>query len=176
MTRSGLLRRARAVRLMVFDVDGVFTDGRLWYGPAGEMMKVFHVFDGHGVKMLHASGIRTAILSARNTPAVSARAAELGIAHVRQGIADKAAAFDALLGELGLAAGAAAYMGDDVIDLPVLARCGLACAPANGHPLVRRRAHYVSRARGGHGAVREVCELLLRAQGTFDTAQGAATA
>ncbi len=155
---------------MLFDVDGVLTDGRLWYGPAGEALKAFHTLDGHGLKMLAASGVALAILSGRSSAAVTQRAAELGIAHVLQGIDDKRAAFEQLLGGLGLSAEAAGYMGDDVVDLPVLTRCGLACAPCDAHELVRRRAHLVSRAPGGRGAAREVCEIVMRAQGTFDSA------
>jgi 3-deoxy-D-manno-octulosonate 8-phosphate phosphatase (KDO 8-P phosphatase) len=165
-----VLERAQRVRLMLFDVDGVLTDGRLWYGPSGEALKAFHTLDGHGLKMLAASGVVTAILSGRSSPAVALRAAELGIEHVLQGIDDKGAAFRALLAGLGLAADAAGYMGDDVVDLPVLRACGLACAPREAHELVLRQAHYVSRASAGAGAAREVCELLMRAQGTLDAA------
>jgi len=167
---SEVLERARRVRLMLFDVDGVLTDGRLWYGPSGEEMKAFHTLDGHGLKMLAASGVVTAILSGRSAAAVARRASELGIEHVLQGIDDKDAAFRSLLGRLGVSAQAAGYMGDDVVDLPVLRGCGLACAPREAHELVLRHAHYVSRAPAGAGAAREVCELLMRAQGTLEAA------
>jgi len=165
-----VLERARRVRLMLFDVDGVLTDGRLWYGSSGEEMKAFHTLDGHGLKMLAASGVVTAILSGRNSPAVALRASELGIEHVLQGIDDKGAAFRALVARLGVSEQAAGYMGDDVVDLPVLRSCGLACAPREAHELVLRHAHYVSRASAGAGAAREVCELLMRAQGTLEAA------
>lgn len=155
---------------MLFDVDGVLTDGRLWYGPSGDTLKAFHTLDGHGLKMLAASGVVTAILSGRSSPAVTLRATELGIAHVLQGIEDKGAAFRKLLAELGVTAQAAGYMGDDVVDLPVLRSCGLACAPREAHALVLRHAHYVTRAGAGAGAAREVCELLMRAQGTLEDA------
>ena len=164
------LERARRVRLMIFDVDGVLTDGRLWYGPDGEELKVFHSFDGHGMKMLARSGVATALLSARSSRAASARAAELGVAHVVQGAEDKLAAFQALIGRLGLQAAAAGFMGDELVDLPVLRRCGFACAPREAPKLVRRHVHYSARAAAGAGAVREVCELLMRAQGTLDQA------
>ena len=155
---------------MLFDVDGVLTDGRLWYGPSGETLKAFHTLDGHGLKMLAASGVVTAILSGRSSPAVALRASELGMGHVLQGIDDKREAFQALLGRLGLTAEAAGYMGDDVVDLPVLLSCGFACAPREAHELVLRHAHYVARAGAGAGAAREVCDLLMRAQGTLDEA------
>jgi 3-deoxy-D-manno-octulosonate 8-phosphate phosphatase (KDO 8-P phosphatase) len=164
------LERARRVRLMVFDVDGVLTDGRLWYGPRGEELKAFHTLDGHGLKMLAQSGIPTAILSGRSSAAVAARAAELGIAHVLQGAQDKAAGFAALLARLGVQPAEAGCMGDDVPDLPVLERCGFACAPREAHATVLRAAHYVTTASAGAGAAREVCEYLLRAQGKLDAA------
>jgi 3-deoxy-D-manno-octulosonate 8-phosphate phosphatase (KDO 8-P phosphatase) len=164
------LERARRVRLMVFDVDGVLTDGRLWYGPQGEALKAFHTLDGHGLKMLQQSGISAALLSGRSSPAVAQRAAELGIAHVLQGASDKAAAFGALLARLALEPAQAGGMGDDVPDLPVLERCGFASAPREAHERVRRAAHYVAAAPAGAGAAREVCEFLLRAQGKLDAA------
>jgi len=158
---------------MLFDVDGVLTDGRLWYGPAGETLKVFHVLDGHGIKLLMQTGTAVALLSGRSSPAVSARAGELGIARVLQGIDDKLAAFEALAAELRIPAAETGYMGDEVIDLPVMRRCGFACAPAQAHERVRASAHYVTRAPGGRGAVREACEYLLRAQGRLETALAA---
>ena len=165
---SDALERARRVRLMIFDVDGVLTDGRLWYGPGGEELKAFHSFDGHGMKMLAKSGVATALLSGRSSRAASLRAAELGVAHVLQGIEDKLAAFEALLARLGLQAAAAGFMGDELVDLPVLRRCGFACAPREAPELVRRHVHYRAEAAAGAGAVREVCELIMQAQGTLD--------
>ena len=167
---NAALERAKRVRLMIFDVDGVLTDGRLWYGPEGETMKAFHTLDGHGIKMLGASGVASAILSGRRSQAVARRAAELGIAHVLQGIEDKRAAYSELLSQLGLAADATGYVGDDVVDLPVLVRCGLACAPREAPPEVRQRVHYVCAAPAGAGAAREICELLMRAQGSLEAA------
>ena len=164
------LERARRVRLMVFDVDGVLTDGRLWYGPRGEALKAFHTLDGHGLKMLAQSGITAAILSGRSSPAVALRAAELGLAHVLQGAQDKAAGFATLLARLGVAPAEAGCMGDDVPDLPVLERCGFACAPREAHASVLRAAHYVAAAPAGAGAAREVCEYLLHAQGKLEAA------
>jgi 3-deoxy-D-manno-octulosonate 8-phosphate phosphatase (KDO 8-P phosphatase) len=159
------LARARRVRLVVFDVDGVLTDGRLWYGPGGEELKAFHAFDGHGVKLLLMAGLKTAILSGRESQAVSERAKELGIEHVIQGADDKRKAFAALMRKLRMKSDAVAYMGDDVVDLPVLTRCGFACAPREAPEDVRHRVHFIPTAPAGHGAAREVCEFILEAQG-----------
>ncbi len=164
------LERAKRVRLMLFDVDGVLTDGRLWYGPAGEALKAFHALDGHGIKLLIEAGTVVALLSGRSSPAVSVRAAELGIAHVLQGIDDKRAAFESLAAKLAIPAAETGFMGDEVVDLPVLRRCGFACAPPQAHERVRASAHYVTRAPAGGGAAREVCEFVLRAQGRLETA------
>jgi 3-deoxy-D-manno-octulosonate 8-phosphate phosphatase (KDO 8-P phosphatase) len=164
------LERARRVRLMIFDVDGVLTDGRLWYGPAGEALKAFHTLDGHGIKMLAQSGVVPAILSGRRSQAVTQRAAELGIGHVLQGIDDKRSAYAALLAQLRMEAQATGYVGDDVVDLPVLTRCGFACAPREAPLAVRQRVHYVCESPAGGGAAREICELLMRAQGSLDAA------
>jgi 3-deoxy-D-manno-octulosonate 8-phosphate phosphatase (KDO 8-P phosphatase) len=157
------LQRARRIRLMIFDVDGVLTDGRLWYGPAGEELKAFHAFDGHGIKMLAASGIACAVLSGRRSGAVAARCTELSIEHVLQGIEDKLSAFEKLRSALALGAEDCGFMGDELVDLPVLERCGFACAPREAPEAVRSRVHYVTEAPAGRGAVRELCDLLVRA-------------
>ena len=162
---SDALARARRVRLVIFDVDGVLTDGRLWYGPGGEQLKAFHAFDGHGVKLLELGGLKTALISGRESQAVAERARELGIEHVIQGADDKQAAFRGLLRRTGLKREASAYMGDDVVDMAVLKRCGFACVPHEAPEEVRRCAHYVASAPAGHGAAREVCEFILEAQG-----------
>jgi len=162
------LERAMRVRLMLFDVDGVLTDGRLWFGAAGEAFKCFDARDGHGLKMLMQAGLAVGLLSGRDSPAVAARAAELGIAHVLQGVADKRTAFERLLAQLGVEAAAAGFMGDELVDLPVLTRCGFACVPGEAPPLVRRHAHYVCAAPAGAGAAREACEYVLRAQGRLE--------
>lgn len=159
--------RARRVRLMIFDVDGVLTDGRLWFGPQGEALKVFHSFDGHGIKMLGASGVRVALLSGRRSDAVAVRAAELGIERVLQGVERKRERYDALLAELGVSAEATGYMGDELVDLPVLTRCGFACSVGEAPGEVRSRVHYVTGAPAGAGAAREVCEFVMRAQGSY---------
>lgn len=167
---SDALERAKRVRLMLFDVDGVLTDGKLWYGPSGEALKSFHALDGHGIKQLMQSGIVVALLSGRTSPALTLRAAELGIAHVLQGIEDKLASFELLRATLGIAAGETGFAGDELVDLPVLRRCGFACAPRQAHQLVREHVHYVTRAPGGGGAVREICDFLMQARGTLDAA------
>jgi len=163
------LARARRVRMVIFDVDGVLTDGRLWYGPGGEELKAFHAFDGHGVKLLQLAGLQTALISGRQSAAVAERSRELGIEHVIQGADDKQAAFRTLLRRVRLKQDATAYMGDDVVDLPVLKRCGFACAPHEAPEEVRRNAHYIAAAPAGRGAAREVCEFILEAQGKLGT-------
>jgi len=164
---SDAAARARRVRLVIFDVDGVLTDGRLWYTADGKDLKVFHSFDGHGVKMLAESGVRCAILSGRKSSAVAKRAKEIGIGLVRQGIADKREEFGRMLKRLRLDAAAAGYMGDDLVDVPVLRRCGFACAPREAPEAVRQCAHYVPSAPAGGGAARELCEYIMQAQGTL---------
>lgn len=170
---AGFDKRARRVRLAIFDVDGVFTDGTLLYGMNGrEQTKAFHILDGHGVKMLQAGGVRAAILSGRKSGAVAERARQLGIGEVMQGEADKVKAFERLLGRTKLDASECAYMGDDLPDLAVMKRCGLAAAPANAVAAVKRAAHLVTKAAGGKGAVRELCERILAAQGREDLVSG----
>jgi 3-deoxy-D-manno-octulosonate 8-phosphate phosphatase (KDO 8-P phosphatase) len=163
-----VLTRARAVRLMIFDVDGVLTDGTLFYGPAGEELKRFHAFDGHGIKMLASSGVKCALLSGRRSAAVALRAAELGIDDVLQGFDHKLAAYQELAARHRLALEQTGYMGDELVDLPVLTRCGFAAAPGEAPEAVRARAHYVARTPAGRGAAREVCELVMRAQHTLE--------
>jgi len=167
------LERARRVRLMVFDVDGVLTDGRLWYGPQGEAVKAFSARDGLGLRLLAESGVALALLTSRRSEAVALRAAELRIAHVLQGSEEKHAPFAALLSQLGLPPEQAGYMGDDLVDLPVLRRCGFACAPAGAPGVVQQHSHYVTSSDAGAGAVREVCEFVLRAQGKLESALAA---
>ncbi|MBC7456391.1 MAG: HAD family hydrolase [Massilia sp.] len=164
------MRRAAAVKVMIFDVDGVLTDGSLTYGPDGEVTKTFNVLDGLGIQLLQKSGVATAIISARESPIVVRRAADLGIMHVHQGIHDKRVAFARLLEATGLTAAQCGYIGDDVIDLPLLRQVGFAVTVPTGHPEVQHRAHYVTRAGGGRGAVREVCDMILRAQGNYESA------
>ncbi|WP_323122990.1 KdsC family phosphatase [Burkholderia alba] len=160
--------RAGRVKLMIFDVDGVLTDGGLHFTATGDTMKSFNSLDGHGVKLLGQAGIATAIITGRRSEIVAARAREMKIAHLYQGVEDKRTAFADLLAATGIAPDACGYMGDDWPDLAVMLRCGFATAPANAHPEVIARAHWVAEARGGHGAVREVCDAILRAQRRYD--------
>ena len=152
------------MRLLVLDVDGVLTDGRLHITAQGEETKVFHVRDGSGIVAVQRAGIAVAIISGRDSAAVTRRASELGIRHVFQGIADKRAALDTLLAELGVAADAVACVGDDTPDVPMLERVALGIAVADAHATARAAAHWITPSPGGHGAVREVCDLLLSAR------------
>ena len=161
---DAVLERARRIRLLVLDVDGVLTDGRLFLSASGEVLKVFHVRDGSGLVAVRRAGIEVAIVSGRDSPAVTRRAAELGIRHVRQGVADKGEELDRLLAELGVDAAETACVGDDTPDLPMLRRAGLAIGVTDAHPALLEAAHWITRSPGGHGAVREVCDLLLSAR------------
>ena len=161
---DAVLERARRVRLLVLDVDGVLTDGRLHISASGEETKVFHVRDGSGLVAIQRAGITVAIISGRDSPAVTRRATELGIRHVHQGVADKGALLERLLDELGIAAEETACVGDDTPDAPMLRRAGLAIGVADAHPALLAAAHWVTKSNGGHGAVREVCDLLLSAR------------
>ncbi|MBI5891793.1 MAG: HAD family hydrolase [Nitrosomonadales bacterium] len=163
-----LAARIKPLRLVAFDVDGVLTDGGLYLSDSGEEFKRFNSLDGHGLKMLKASGVELAIITGRTSKCVELRARNLGIARLYQGVEDKLAAMQALLAELKLAPEAAAFMGDDVVDLPVMRRVGLALSVPGAPQIVRDHAHYVSQREAGHGAVREVCELILGTQGTLD--------
>lgn len=160
--------RARGIRLLVLDVDGVLTNGRLYYGANGDELKAFHIHDGLGLKMLRATGVEVAIVTGRTSRAVELRAENLGVPHVFQGVGDKLAAFEQLRKQLTLPAEAVAAMGDDLPDLPVLRRCGLAACVPEAPALVRSHSHYIAERGGGAGAVRELCELVMAAQGTLE--------
>jgi len=162
------LSRAKLIRLMAFDVDGVMTDGGLYLSDSGDEFKRFNSLDGHGIKMLRASGVEVAIITGRTSRCVEARAKNLGITHVYQGAEHKLEAMVDLLGKLNLSRDAAAYMGDDVVDLCVMRHVGLAISVPDSPDLVREYSNYVTNSRGGHGAVREACELIMSAQGTLD--------
>ena len=164
--------RASRVRLLVLDVDGVLTDGGLLVSAGGEEIKRFHVHDGLALVAARAADLRIAILSSRASAAVTRRMAELGVSEVHQGVADKAAALDALRERLGLAVGEVAMMGDELPDLSAMARAGLALAPANAVAEVKRAAHWVARRRGGDGAVREAVEMLLKARRAWPPRSG----
>ena len=162
--------RAARVRLLVLDVDGVLTDGGLWYSAAGEELKRFDVRDGLGLVVAQRAGLGLAVVSGRKSAAAARRLAELGVAEVHLGVEDKGAALAALLDRLGVPAAAAAAMGDDLNDLPLFAGVGLALAPRDAVAEVRRKAHWVARRGGGQGAVREAVEWLLRARGAWPRA------
>lgn len=159
---------AKKIRTLILDVDGVLTDGRLNYLPDGTELKSFHVRDGLGIQLMRAAGCRVAIISGRECSAVSRRAHELGIDPVLQGVGDKVAAFESILHELDCSPETTAYIGDDLPDLPLLTRCGLSFAVADAAPEVRATAKVILRAGGGQGAVREACELILRAKGSWN--------
>lgn len=163
-----VLARARKVRLIIFDVDGVLTDGTLYLSDSGEEMKGFNTLDGHGMKMLKAAGVELAIISGRKSRCVELRAQNLGISLLYQGVEDKLTAFQELLATLGLAPEAAAFMGDEVVDLPAMRRAGLALTVPDAPSVVKQHAHYVTHLAGGKGAAREVCELIMLAQGNLD--------
>jgi 3-deoxy-D-manno-octulosonate 8-phosphate phosphatase (KDO 8-P phosphatase) len=162
---ADVLARAARIRLAAFDVDGTLTDGRLWYSESGHETKVFHVHDGLGLKRLQAHGIQVAIVSARISHPVALRAEELNIAHVYQGQNDKRECLRQMLEALNLQPEQAAFVGDDLPDLPAMGVAGLAIAVNNAHPWVAARAHWQTRLGGGMGAVREACDLILHAQG-----------
>lgn len=159
---------ARRVRLLIMDVDGVLTDGRIFFTASGEEIKSFNTLDGHGMKMLQSTGVQLAIITGRAAPCVAHRARNLGIDHYFEGVHDKRTAFAELLARTGLTAEQCAYIGDDVIDLPVMSRVGLAVAVPDAPSFVRQHAHLVTGCQGGQGAVRELCELILQAQGHYD--------
>jgi len=163
-----LIARAHRIRLAIFDVDGVLTDGSLYLSERGEEMKAFNILDGLGLKMLSGSGIVTALLSGRKSKMVALRAKEIGISHLLQGAGDKLETYHRLLRKLDLAEEETSFMGDDLPDLPVLRRCGLAFSVPNAPEIVRSHAHYVTSIPGGQGAAREACEFLMRARGTLE--------
>lgn len=173
-TNADLTLRASRVRLVAFDVDGVMTDGRLLYLADGTEAKSFNVLDGHGIKLLRQAGLVVVWITARTSPVVERRAAELGVDHLQQGEPDKLARLRALADGHGIALGEVAYMGDDLPDLACLESVGLAIVPGNAHPTVAASAHWRTRLRGGEGAVREACDLILAARGDLQPAVDAA--
>ena len=157
--------RAAAVRLMLFDVDGVLTDGSLYYGENGEALKRFHALDGHGLKLLTQSGVKVALITGRSSLIVSRRAAELGIADVLQDVRDKSAALNELAQRHGIPLNETGFMGDDLIDLSAMQRAGFAASVPNAPDYIMQSAHWVASRPGGSGAARECCDLLLAARG-----------
>ena len=168
MTADALLHRARGIRLLTCDVDGVLTDGSIYVDDDGREMKAFNALDGVGMKMLIRAGIDVAWITGSNAPAVMHRARGLGVTRIAQGAEDKVTPWESLRGELALPPLACAHIGDDLPDVPVFVRCGLAVAVPHAPPIVRARAHFVTEHDGGRGAVRELCELILAAHGVLD--------
>jgi 3-deoxy-D-manno-octulosonate 8-phosphate phosphatase (KDO 8-P phosphatase) len=167
---ADLIARAQRIKLIAFDVDGVMTDGTLFLADDGQEFKGFNSLDGHGLKMLKGSGVELAIITGRSSRLVEHRAKNLGIEIVHQGAHDKLAVYEALCRDLGIASDTTAYMGDDVVDLPVMRRAGLAITVPAAPDLVKAHSHFITTRQAGHGAVREACEFLMRAQGTLDAA------
>lgn len=170
MMTADLIARAQKIKLIAFDVDGVMTDGTLFLADDGQEFKGFNSLDGHGLKMLRGSGVQLAIITGRSSRVVEHRARNLGIEIIHQGAHDKLAVYESLCRDLTLAYDTTAYMGDDVVDLPVMRRCGLAISVPAAPELVKAHSHLVTTRQAGHGAVREACEFLMRAQGTLDAA------
>ncbi|MBL1142269.1 MAG: 3-deoxy-manno-octulosonate-8-phosphatase KdsC [Proteobacteria bacterium] len=168
MDKKALIEKAASIKLAVFDVDGVLTDGRLILGESGNEYKAFHVRDGHGLVMLLESGCNIAVITARSSKIVAERMSSLGIKYVFQGEKDKGARLMKLIDELDLQREQVAYVGDDVIDLPAMIKVGLPIAVADARPEVKEHADWITQDCGGQGAVREVCELIMKAQGNFD--------
>ena len=163
-----VLTRAKAIKLVIFDVDGVMTDGGLTIGDDGQEYKTFNSQDGLGMKLLKASGVQMAIITGRTSNVVKQRSESIGVAHFYQGVDDKLKAFNELINMLDIAAEQTAFMGDDVVDVPPMLRCGLAVSVPAAPEIVKDRAHYVTKKQGGQGAVRELCELIMHVQGTFE--------
>jgi 3-deoxy-D-manno-octulosonate 8-phosphate phosphatase (KDO 8-P phosphatase) len=163
------IERAKAIRMVIFDVDGVLTDGSLFIGDDGQEYKAFHSRDGHGMVMLQQSGVGLAIITGRQSQVVRLRMESLGIRHIYQGRRDKRPAYAELKERLQLKDADCAYVGDDVVDLPILSQVGLGIAVADAHPLVKAHCHWQTTQGGGRGAAREVCEFILGAQGSLDS-------
>ncbi len=166
-TKREILARAEKIRLVIFDVDGVLTDGRLYFDAEGREYKGFHARDGFGLKLLRQTGVETAVISGRSSPAVALRMKSLDITHVYQGRENKLEVFVELLAELNLSSEQVAHVGDDLLDLPLMRRAGLAVAVADAHPGILEHAHWITANPGGAGAAREVCDLVMEAQGNL---------
>ena len=164
-----IFNRAAKVKLVIFDVDGVLTDGSLYFGHDGREYKVFHSRDGHGMKMLKQSGVEIGIITARSSQAVAHRMANLGVEHVYQGQLEKLPAYEKLVNRLNLNHEQVAYVGDDIVDLPIMMRVGFSIAVGDAHDEVVKRVHWQTKLYGGQGAAREACELIMKAQGTYES-------
>ncbi len=162
-----LIQKASKIKLLILDVDGVLTDNRLYYSNDGNELKTFYTRDGHGMVMLRKSGVDMAIITGRESQLVAKRAQDLKIAHLYQGVPDKLPSFQNLMDKLDISSDQVAYIGDDILDLPILMRVGLSITPADGEDEVKSRVDYVSPHRGGNGVVREICEMLMKSQDTW---------
>jgi 3-deoxy-D-manno-octulosonate 8-phosphate phosphatase (KDO 8-P phosphatase) len=165
---KAVLARAKQIKVVIFDVDGVMTDGGLMIGDDGQEYKTFNSQDGLGMKLLRQSGIQMAIITGRSSKVVTQRAESTGVAHFYQGVEDKLVAFNDLVKKMNIKPEEAAFMGDDIVDVPPMIRCGLAITVPGSPESVKQRAHYVTQKHAGHGAVREVCEMIMQAQGTLE--------
>ncbi len=165
-----LIEKAKKIKLAIFDIDGVMTDGRLYFDPQGNELKVFHVHDGLGIKLLQASGVQVAVITSRQSDVVEQRLKSLGVKYIYQGQHNKYPAFQQLITDLQLTAEQVAYVGDDLPDLPIIQRVGLGIAVANARAIIKQHAVWQTTTVGGKGAVREVCEFIMQAQGTLETA------
>jgi 3-deoxy-D-manno-octulosonate 8-phosphate phosphatase (KDO 8-P phosphatase) len=165
---QAIVEKAKKLKLLILDVDGVLTDGKLFFDNQGNEYKSFHARDGHGIKLLRQTGVEVAVISGRKSNSVALRMKNLGIEYVYQGHENKQAAFDELIEKTGITPEQAAHVGDDLLDLPLMIRVGLAIAVNDANFAVKQRAHWCTTLPGGHGAVREVCDLIMQAQGHFD--------
>jgi 3-deoxy-D-manno-octulosonate 8-phosphate phosphatase (KDO 8-P phosphatase) len=165
-----VLDKAKKIKLIIFDVDGVLTDGSLFFGDDGQEYKAFNSLDGHGMKMLQQSGVEIGVITGRTSDVVMHRMKNLNITHIYQGKADKLPAFEELSAKLNLQAEEVAYVGDDVVDLPIMIRVGLAISVPSAHELAKKHAHWITSRSAGAGAARDVCELIMKAQGNYDRA------
>lgn len=168
LNNQAILAKARQLKLLILDVDGVLTDGRLFFDGDGNEYKSFHARDGHGIKLLRQTGVEVAVISGRTSASVALRMKNLGIQHVYQGHENKIAAFNEIIELMGITPEQAAHVGDDVLDLPVMLRVGLAIAVNDANFAVKQRADWCTTLPGGQGAVREVCDFIMQAQGHFD--------
>ena len=169
---SCLANRLKQVKLLICDVDGVFSDGRIYMGNNGEELKTFHTRDGYGVKALQATGVSIAVITGRSSNIVNQRMTALGVELLYQGCDDKLAAYKEILSKTGLKPDQCAYIGDDLIDWPVMEKCGVSICVADGHPWLRQQALWLTQTVGGMGAVREVCDTIMQCQSTFNTTMG----
>lgn len=165
---QNVLERAKHIKLVIFDVDGVLTDGSLFYGDDGQEYKAFNSRDGHGMKMLQQSGVQIGIITGRTSDVVNHRMRNLDVNHIYQGQLEKLPAFEELIKKLGLQTEQVAYVGDDVVDLPIMLRVGLAISVPSAHELAKKHAHWITTQAAGAGAARDVCEMIMKAQGSYD--------